>query len=70
MLIDWAQARDISIICHLWNYLEPSLKPRERVEGDGRALGGLVVGVGVAGCLSFDEWLHGFLVFTWSAGAL
>lgn len=57
MLIDPAQARDISIICHLWNYLEPSLKPRERVEGGGgRAFGGgLVVGGGVAGCLGGDE---------------
>lgn len=55
MLIDSAQARDISIICHLWNYLEPSLKPGEKVGGDGHALGGLVVGGGVASCLSFDE---------------
>lgn len=55
MLIDSAQARDISIICHLWNYLEPSLKPGEKVGGDGRALGGLVVGGGAARCLGFDE---------------
>lgn len=40
--------------------------------GDGRAFGrgALVVGGGVAGCLSVDEWLHGFLVFAPSAGAL
>lgn len=40
--------------------------------GDGRAFGrggALVVGGGVAGCLSVDEWLHGFLVFAPSAGA-
>lgn len=30
---------------------------------DGPALGGLILGGGVATCLGFDEWLHGFLVF-------
>lgn len=40
MLIDSAQARDISIICHLWNYLEPSLKPGEKVGGGWPCLGG------------------------------
>lgn len=48
MLIDSAQARDISIICHLWNYLEPSLKPGEKVGGAAVPWGGLVVGGGVA----------------------
>lgn len=30
---------------------------------DGPALGGLILGGGVATCLGLDEWLHGFLVF-------